>query len=149
MRKAEKRLSEEAERVNHYLDNMTEAKIKEVAEKELIAKHMKTLAEMENSGIITMIEDSKIDDLRRAYSLFRRVTQPSPGLDVIKGLMADHVKRVGVELVNDEERNRDPVLYVQGLLQLRDKYQKVIEGAFQSDKQFYNALNKVPHGRAA
>jgi len=142
MRKAEKRLSEEAERVNHYLDNMTEAKIKEVAEKELIAKHMKTLAEMENSGIITMIEDSKIDDLRRAYSLFRRVTQPSPGLDVIKGLMADHVKRVGVELVNDEERNRDPVLYVQGLLQLRDKYQKVIEGAFQSDKQFYNALNK-------
>jgi len=140
------RLHEEAERVGHYLDSSTDAKIKEVAEKELIAKHMQTLAQMENSGIVTMIEDSKIDDLARAYSLFKRVTQPTSGLAVIRDLMSDYVKRVGTELVNDEERNRDPVLYVQGLLQLRDKYEKVIVEAFQSDKQFYNALNKSFEG---
>jgi len=146
MKKAEVRLHEEAERVGHYLDSSTDAKIKEVAEKELIAKHMQTLAQMENSGIVTMIEDSKIDDLARAYSLFKRVTQPTSGLAVIRDLMSDYVKRVGTELVNDEERNRDPVLYVQGLLQLRDKYEKVIVEAFQSDKQFYNALNKSFEG---
>ena len=43
----------------------------------------------------------------------------------------------------EEERNRDPVLYVQGLLTLRDKYQQVIELAFESDKQFTNALNQA------
>jgi len=143
MKKAEVRLGEEADRVNHYLDSTTEPKIKEVAERELIAKHMKALAEMENSGIITMIEDSKVADLARAYSLFKRVTQPTSGLGVIRDLMAAHVKARGTELVNDEERNRDPVLYVQGLLQLRDKYEKVIREAFQSDKQFYNALNQA------
>ena len=143
MKKAEIRLHEEAERVQHYLDSSTEPKIKEVAERELIAKHMKTLAEMENSGIITMIEDSKVTDLARAYQLFKRVMQPTSGLAVIRDLMATHVKARGSELVNDEERNREPVAYVQGLLQLRDKYEKVIVGAFQSDKQFYNALNQA------
>lgn len=143
MKKAEIRLQEEADRVQHYLDNTTEPKIRDVAERELIAKHMKMLAEMENSGIITMIEDSKIGDLARAYTLFKRVTQPISGLGVIRDLMAAYVKRVGTELVNDEERNRDPVQYVQGLLKLREKYERVIVGAFQSDKQFYNALNQV------
>ena len=104
---------------------------------------MRTIAEMEHSGIVAMIEDHKIDDLARAYDLFKRVTQPQSGLGVIRELMAANVKRVGTELVNDEERNRDPVLYVQGLLQLRDKYDKVIVQAFQSDKQFYNSLNQV------
>lgn len=143
MKKAEARLLEEAERVSHYLDSNTEPRIREVAERELIAEHMQSLAHMENSGIKTMIEDSKVADLARAYQLFKRVTQPTSGLGVIRQLMAEHCKARGTELVNDEERNRDPVAYVQGLLQLRDKYQKVIDGAFQSDKQFYNALNNV------
>merc|ERR1711871_1429400 len=45
--------------------------------------------------------------------------------------------------VQEEEHKGDPVLYVQGLLTLRDKYQQVIEQAFESDKQFINALNQA------
>ena len=48
MKKAEQRLQEEVDRVAHYLDPSTEAKIREVAEKELIARHMVVLAEMEH-----------------------------------------------------------------------------------------------------
>ena len=77
------------------------------------------------------------------YKLFKRVTQPTPGLQVMREIMAEHVKRRGTELVQEEERNKDPVLYVQGLLQLRDKYQRVIEQALESDKQFTNALNQA------
>lgn len=40
------RIQEEMERVTHYLDSGTEAKIKEVVEQELIAAHMKTLIEV-------------------------------------------------------------------------------------------------------
>ena len=82
MKKAEQRLSEEVDRVAHYLDPATELKIREVAERELIARHMRSLAEMEHSGIIAMIEDNKIEDLRRCYELYKRVTQPTPGLQV-------------------------------------------------------------------
>ena len=48
-------------------------------ERELIARHMRALAEMEHSGIVAMIEDNKVDDLKRAYELFRRVTAPDSG----------------------------------------------------------------------
>lgn len=40
LRKAERRLAEEAERVTHYLDPSTEAKITRVVETELIGKQV-------------------------------------------------------------------------------------------------------------
>ena len=143
IKKAEQRLQEEADRVAHYLDAATEAKIREVAERELIGRHMRTIAEMEHSGVVAMIEDNKLDDLKRAYELFKRVTQPTSGLTVIREIMAAHVRARGTELVSDEERNRDPVAYVTGLLALRDKYEAVIKDAFSDDKQITNALNKA------
>ena len=50
LRKAEQRLEEEKERVAHYLDKSTEPRIREVAERELIAKHMRTIAEVPARG---------------------------------------------------------------------------------------------------
>ena len=139
MKKAEQRLSEEEERVKHYLDPATEPKLREVAEGELIERHMRTLAEMEHSGIVAMIEDDKVDDLHRTYKLFKRV---KGGLAVIREIMATHVKSRGTQLVQDDERNTDPAQYVQGLLALRDKYEHVISSAFSKEKEFYNALNQ-------
>jgi len=141
MKKAEQRLAEENDRVTHYLDPATEPKIREVAERELIARHMRTLAEMEHSGVVAMIEDNKVSDLARAYELFKRVTQPTPGLTVIRDIMAAHVKARGTQLVQDDDNHRDPVQYVQALLSLRDKYEHVIVSAFAGDKQFYKALS--------
>ena len=143
MKKAERRLLEEEDRVSHYLDARTEPKIKEVAERELVARHMRQLAEMKNSGCVVMLEDNKVEDLARMYKLFKRVTQPTSGLAVIREIMTAHVKTRGTELVQEEEHKGDPVLYVQGLLTLRDKYQQVIEQAFENDKQFTNALNQA------
>ena len=75
---AEQRLHEEEGRVANYLDARSEPKIKEVAERELVARHMRQLAEMPHSGCIVMLEDNKVDDLARMYTLFKRVTQPTP-----------------------------------------------------------------------
>lgn len=59
----ERRLGEELERVKHYLDPGTEAKIKEVVETELIGNHMKTLVEMQGSGMVSMLEDNKTEGI--------------------------------------------------------------------------------------
>jgi len=80
MKKVENRIKEEMERVAHYLDASTEPKLKEVVDKELIKNHMKTLVEMENSGLVVMLRDDKIEDLQRMYSLFGRVD----GLKLVK-----------------------------------------------------------------
>ncbi|GLT36168.1 hypothetical protein SLA2020_105630 [Shorea laevis] len=138
LKKAERRLNEEIERVSHYLDAKSEAKITNVVEKELIESHMQRLVHMENSGLVNMIVGDKYEDLGRMYSLFRRV--PS-GLVLIRDVMTSYIRETGKQLVTDLERLKDPVDFVQRLLDIKDKYDKIIGSAFSNDKTFQNALN--------
>lgn len=138
LKKAEQRLNEEIERVSHYLDVSSEVKITNVVEKEMIANHMPRLVHMENSGLVNMFIDDKYKDLGRMYNLFRRV---SDGLSTIRGVMISHLRDTGKQLVTDPERLKDPVEFVQCLLNEKDKYDKIINLAFNNDKTFQNALN--------
>lgn len=138
LKKAERRLNEEIERVSHYLDVSSEVKITNVVEKEMIANHMPRLVHMENSGLVNMFIDDKYKDLGRMYNLFRRA---SDGLSTIREVMISHLRDTGKQLVTDPERLKDPVEFVQCLLNEKDKYDKIINLAFNNDKTFQNALN--------
>ncbi|KAL0336350.1 UNVERIFIED_CONTAM: Cullin-3A [Sesamum radiatum] len=138
LKKAERRLNEEIERVSHYLDAKTEAKITNVVEKEMIANHMTRLVHMENSGLVKMLGDDKSEDLARMYNLFRRVPD---GLSTIRDVMTSHIRDTGKQLVTDPEKSKNPVEFVETLLEKRDKYDKIISLAFSNDKTFQNALN--------
>lgn len=140
LRKAEKRLSEELERVKNYLDPSTEPKITKVVETELIMNQMKALVEMEYSGFICLLQDDKYDDLARMYTLFKRV---DGGLALLRQMLSDHVKESGQQLVQDPEKNKDPVEFVQKLLDERDKYERIIVESFNEDKTFRNSLNQA------
>ncbi|KAG6556425.1 hypothetical protein Mapa_002368 [Marchantia paleacea] len=140
LRKAERRLNEEIERVTHYLDPKSEVKITAVVEKEMIGNHMKLLVEMENSGLVSMLIDDKYDDLARMYNLFRRVTT---GLQTVREVMIHHLRETGRQLVMEPERLKDPVEFVQRLLDEKDKYDKIIHLSFSNDKTFQNALNSA------
>ncbi|XP_022776882.1 cullin-3A-like [Durio zibethinus] len=138
LKKVEIRLNEEIERVTHYLDIKSEAKITNVVEKEMIANHMMRLVHMENSGLVNMLLDDKYEDLGRMYNLFRRVPN---GLSTIRDVMTSHLRERGKQLVTDAERLKDPVEFVQRLLDEKDKYDNIISQAFSNDKTFQNALN--------
>lgn len=138
LKKAERRLNEEMERVSHYLDAGSEAKITSVVEKEMIANHMHRLVHMENSGLVNMLVDDRYEDLGRMYSLFRRVPD---GLSTIRDVMTSYLRETGKQLVTDPESLKDPVEFVQRLLNEKDKHDKIISVAFGNDKTFQNALN--------
>lgn len=138
LKKAERRLNEEIERVSHYLDAKSEAKITNVVEQEMIANHMLRLVHMENSGLVNMLLDDKYVDLGRMYNLFHRVPN---GLLTIRDVMTTHLRETGKQLVTDPEKLKDPVEFVQCLLDQKDKYDKIITMAFNNDKTFQNALN--------
>ncbi|KAL0296910.1 UNVERIFIED_CONTAM: Cullin-3A [Sesamum radiatum] len=138
LKKAERRLNEEIERVSQYLDAKSEAKITNVVEKEMIANHMLRLVHMENSGLVKMLLDDKFEDLGRMYNLFRRVPN---GLSTIRDVMTSHIRDTGKQLVTDPEKSKNPVEFVESLLEKRDKYDKIISLAFSNDKTFQNALN--------
>ncbi|XP_010552580.1 PREDICTED: cullin-3B-like [Tarenaya hassleriana] len=138
LKKVEKRLTEETDRVSQYLDPKSEPKITSVVEKEMIANHMQRLVHMENSGLVNMLLNDKYEDLGRMYNLFRRVTN---GLIMVRDVMTLHLREMGKQLVTDPEKSKDPVEFVQRLLDERDKYDKIISTAFNNDKTFQNALN--------
>jgi len=140
MKKVEARIKEELERVAHYLDPSTEPKIKEVVERELIASHMKTLAEMEHSGCISMLRDDKVDDLKRMYNLFGRVNN---GHATMREIISTYVRETGKALIMDEEKQKEHLTLVQSLLDLKQKYDKLLSQAFSNDKLFTQALNQA------
>lgn len=53
----------------------------QVVEGELIAQQMRALADMENSGMVPMMDQDKYEDLSRMYTLFKRV---EGGLDLMR-----------------------------------------------------------------
>jgi cullin 3 len=59
----------------------------------------------------------------------------------VRDLMTSHLRETGKQLVTDPERQRDPVEFVQRLLDEKDKYDLLIAQSFGNDKTFQNALN--------
>jgi len=140
MRKVEQRLEEEEKRVERYLDAETRPKLKETLESVLITAHMRTLIEMEGSGLISMLKEDRIEDLHRMYLLFRR----SPnGLELMKDVMGDYVRELGKAVVTDKDTSENAQLFVQSLLDLRTKFTRIWEFSFQLNKEFLKKLNQA------
>ncbi|KAI7979567.1 Cullin-3A [Camellia lanceoleosa] len=55
--------------------------------------------------------------------------------------MTSHIRDTGKQLVTDPERLKDPVDFVQRLLDVKDKHDRIIRLAFSNDKTVQNALN--------
>jgi cullin 3 len=140
LRRAELRLREEGARCKAYLDASSEAKITAVVEEQLLGRHVKTLLEMPNSGLVPMLMHDRYADLSRLYGLLRRPGVVG-GLLALRTGMATYLRDTGRALVSDPERCREPADFVSRLLEEKDKYDALIEKAFAHDKQFQNAVN--------
>jgi len=133
IKKVEARINEEAERAKHYLDESTEARIVEVVEEELIKKHMKTIVEMENSGVVHMLKNQKTEDLACMYKLFSRV---SDGLKTMSDCVSHYLKEQGKTLVQEEDGGTNAINFVQNLLDLKDRLDHFLHNSFNNDKLF-------------
>lgn len=127
LKKAAKRIEEEKFRVNHFLDDRSLAKVQTVVENELIAKYMKRLIEMENSGFIWMLRNNKVYDLRLMYSLFRNVPG---GEDILRNYLKKEILERGHSLVADTDSVKDTVPVVESLLKLKEKCDRILNIAF-------------------
>lgn len=152
IKRVEARITEEAERAKLYLDESTELRIVEVVEDELIKKHMRTIVEMENSGVVYMLKNTKTDDLACMYKLFSRVAE---GVKTISDCVSKYLREQGQALVKEEEGGTNPITFVQNLLDLKDRfdhflnhsfnYEKVFKHMISSDFEFFlNLNNKSP-----
>ncbi len=141
--KAEKRLKEEQERIVRYLDASTEPKLINIVQRELICKRAEMLVKMENSGCVAMFKDDKLEDLRRMYSLFKGVDQRQSSVNTLKNIqdaLDNYAYKSGQRLIKDEEKTKDPVAFVDEILKMREKFEKIVIYSFEKDKVFERTL---------
>jgi len=151
--KVEQRINEEAERATHYLDKSTEGPIVSVLEEELICKHMKTVVEMENSGVVHMLKNDKTQDLACMYKLFGRVPQGLRTMvDCISAYLREQGKALVVEPDSAEQPStssdapapaatKNPITYIQALLDLKDRFDHFLLEAFSNDQLFKKMIS--------
>uniref|UniRef100_A0A0K8SSU6 Cullin family profile domain-containing protein n=1 Tax=Lygus hesperus TaxID=30085 RepID=A0A0K8SSU6_LYGHE len=137
IKKVEARINEEAERAKCYLDESTENYIVEVVETELIKKHMKTIVEMENSGVVHMLMHQKTDDLACMYKLFSRVAD---GLKTMSECVSMYLREQGKALVEEQEPSTNAISFVQNLLDLKDRLDHFLHNSFKNDKLFKHMI---------
>jgi cullin 3 len=158
IRKVDERIKEEIERANHYLDKSTEQRIVKVLEDELISAHMKTIVEMENSGVYHMLKHDKHEDLSYMYKLFHRVPN---GLQSVADCMSLYLREQGRNLVsldhennaststavatangqNSEDFGKTPITFIQSLLDLKERFDYFLHVSFNDDKLFKQKIN--------
>ena len=123
-------------------EESTEGRIVEVLEEELIKKHMKIIVEMENSGVVHMLSCQKTDDLACMYKLFSRVSE---GHKTMADCMSGHLRAQGKALVQEDgqPQQANAIIYIQNLLNLKDKYDNFLSRAFGNDKYFKQVRIKL------
>ncbi|CRL00700.1 CLUMA_CG013957, isoform A [Clunio marinus] len=138
IKRVEARITEEAERAKLYLDESTEPRIVDVVEDELIKNHMRTIVEMENSGVVYMLKNTKTDDLACMYKLFSRV---SDGVKTISDCVSKYLREQGTALVKEEEGGTNPITFVQNLLDLKDRFDHFLHHSFNYEKTFKHMIS--------
>ena len=94
---AHKRLQQEYERINSYLSPSTEQKLINTFLNEYIGEqHSHTLLTMEATGLVSMIRDSKIEELALLYSMFSR---RDASFELLRNHIRDYIADEGSKLV--------------------------------------------------
>ena len=78
------------------------------------------------SRLVPLLEDDRVEDLRRLSDLLSRV---AGGHELLESRLAEYVATQGKEVVLSNENQADPLLFVHRLLALKDKFDGIIAQA--------------------
>ncbi|KAH9928310.1 Cullin-domain-containing protein [Fomitopsis serialis] len=173
LRRVESRLDQEESRAHHFLSSQTSQPLRRILEEELINPHLCTIIAMPNSGLDVMIDLDKIDDLARLYRLFAMVPAGITTLrkalreTVIrrgKDINSTSLSFEGEDAQEDEDMEKSSkakgkgksraanagsqvlslaLKWVQDVLDMKDKFDKIWVGGFQSDHDVESSVDEA------
>lgn len=139
MKKAEKRLEEEEERVNMYLHPDIAISLRKACNSALIAEHSAILRD----EFQTLLDNDRYDDMQRMYNLLSRIPD---GLDPLRVKFEAHVRNAGLAAVQKVAADADkmePKVYVDALLEIHSQYQGLVKQAFKDEPEFTRSLDNA------
>lgn len=148
----EQRLREEEERVAFYLAPETSSRVKSVVDHEMIAAHMDTVIAMD-SGLASMLVNDRYTDLAKMFRVFLRVDSEATrfnealaaqvvlvGSQINSAVSEDSAADKGAEKVTATAL---ALRWVEEVLELRSKYDKLLQEAFGLDTTIRNTITKA------
>jgi cullin 3 len=77
------------------------------------------------------------------YRLFKRIPEQQ-GLQLICQYVREHLEAKGRLLVHNEQHSeKNPIKFVQSILDLKDQYDRFLQNAFSKDDRVRTAINAV------
>ncbi|KAI9591123.1 ubiquitin-protein ligase, cullin 4 [Syncephalis fuscata] len=127
----EQRLQEEQERSTMYLDERkTGQKLIQAVEECLIRRNIQGLL---NKGFSGLVNEKRMNDLRRLYLLCKRVGQ----LDLLRNALASYIKSKGMAIVSDPEQDSH---MVEDLLSIKQHIDDIHTNAFEHAQAFGHTI---------
>jgi len=139
MKKAERRLDEEKERVPLYLLPEIMAPLMKTCETALIANHAITLRD----EFQPLLNNDREDDMARMYKLLSRIPE---GLDPLRSKFEMHVRQAGLQAVEKVAVQGDalePKAYIDALLEVHSQYAALVQNAFTGESEFVRSLDNA------
>lgn len=137
IQRVEDRLSQESVRLNNYLSSSSELGLKTILYTQLIVQNATVLMEMANSGVKYMVENQKLEDIKKLYSLFSLVGST---LDLLRDFVGKLIVENGDLILGDPENGKDSISFVRHIFDLKDKYDQIIESSMNGDKKMHKKL---------
>ncbi|PWY91848.1 SCF ubiquitin ligase subunit CulC [Aspergillus sclerotioniger CBS 115572] len=158
------RLSEETERCVDTLSSLTEAKIKDVLDNELIKNNIAEVVKLEGTGAKSMLDNDRLDNLRSLYVLSARVdSKKTPLTTAVQRRIVEMGREVndsaiassapssagkkpseaGAKKPSEKPVNQQTVAaikWVDDILRLKQKFDNIWQNAFQSDQVMQSAI---------
>jgi cullin 3 len=103
---------------------------------------------MKNSGLESMLAADKYEDLLRMYNLFSRVPA---GLNEMRSFISKYILTLGSQInqhINSDLKiekgsSQLAIRWVQEVLELQDKFDKILDQAANKDKSFQTVFNEA------
>lgn len=170
LRQVQRRLADEDAFAKNYLLPVTAPRLIAILERNLLASQLVTILEMPGTGLVAMVNQDDETDLRTVYDLFARSGVQPEGMDVLRRQLGATVKSRGAA-INAAEAEVVPAAgasggaaaaggagasaasasaattaalkWVQDVLDLKDKFDRLLEKGFAGDKSVQTSVNAV------
>jgi len=138
LNKVHGKLVQEGHLVDSCLQEQTRPKIQSIISDQLVTDNINFILENSSGGFESLVKNDSYDDLRRIYELFD-IHQDHLLLlrDIFKSLCLEYFKRHVGDHGNALTR---PLEYIQGLFDLKTKFDVIIDKSFKGNIDFSKAL---------
>ncbi|GMT32157.1 hypothetical protein PFISCL1PPCAC_23454 [Pristionchus fissidentatus] len=132
LHRVKRRLDEEFDRIDVYLDVGTKKPLIAVVEETLISAHMKAVV---SKGMDSLMDGDRLEDLSLLFRLLDRVGQD--GLNLLKTHFNDYIKKHGKTIIMDVSRDNE---MVSDLIKFKIKIDRMAIECFGSHEKLMQSL---------